>query len=135
MSINVHTKFFKVFRNSASSLIQVFILSLWFTNLLTCSLMYQNAYTLSSTSDIPVHTLINYDLTSPEKLFYFQNETKRITENLKVQPLYNLNLAVLLKTDSHQKRLSEISTVDDRIILSFVFTETTNPRSPPYSFI
>lgn len=135
MSINVHTKFFKVLRNSASRFIQVIILNLWFTNLLTCSLIYQNTYTLSSTSDIPVHTLINYDLTSPEKLFYFQNETKRITENLKVQPLFNLNLSVLSKTDSHQKKLSEISNADDRTILSFVFIETTNPRSPPYSFI
>jgi len=135
MSIKVHRKFLKVFRNSASRLIQLFILCLWFTNLLTCSLIYQNAYTLSSTSDIPVHTLINYDLTSPEKLFYFQNETKRITENLKVQPLFNLNLAVLIKTDLFQKKFGEISTADDRTILSFVFIETTNPRSPPYSFI
>lgn len=135
MPINIHRKFLKVFRNSASRLIQIFILNLWFTNLLTCSLIYQNAYTLSSTSDLPAHTLINYDLTSPEKLFYLQNETKRITENLKVQPLFNLNLSELLKTDLHQRRLSEISTADDRTILSFVFIETTNPRSPPYSFI
>lgn len=133
MSIKAHRKFFNVFRISTSRLIQIFILTLWFTNLLTCSLMYQNTYTFSSTFDIPVHTLINYDLTSPEKLFYFHNETKRINENLKVQPLFNLNPAVLLKTDSHQKRLSEISTEDDRAMLSFVFIETTNPRSPPAS--
>lgn len=135
MPINIHRKFLKVFRYSASRLIQVIILCLWFTNLLTCSLIYQNAYTLSSTTDIPVHTLINYDLTSPEKLFYFQNETKRITENLKVQSLFNLNLAVLLKTDLHQKKFAEISTSEDRPILLFVFIETTNPRSPPYTFI
>ncbi len=133
MPINIHRKFFTFFKNSASRLIQVIILCLWFTNLLTCSFVYQNTYQLSSTSDIPVHTLINYDLTSPEKLFYFQNETKRISENLKVQPLFNLNLAVLLKTDLHQKRFAAISTWDDRDILLFVFIETTNPRSPPTS--
>lgn len=134
MSIKVHTKFFKVLRNTASRLIQVIILCLWFTNLLTCSLIYQNAYTLSPTSDIPAHTLINYDLTSPEKLFYLQNETKRVTENLKVQPLFNLNIAVLLKTDLNHKTFAEILTRDDRTLLSFVFIETTNPRSPPFSF-
>lgn len=135
MSIKIYRKFFKIFRNYASRLIQVIMLCLWFANLLTCSLIYQNTYTLSTTSDIPVHTLINYDLTSPEKLYNLQNETKRIAENLKVQPLFNLNHAILSKTDLYHKCSYAILEMDESTFLSFVFIETTNPRSPPYSFI
>lgn len=135
MSISIYIKFFKILRNYAFRLIQVIMLCLWFANLLTCSLIYQNTYTLSSRSDIPLHTLIDYDLTSPEKLYNFQNETKRITENLKVQPLFNLNLAILSMTDLHYKSLYAILKIDETTVLSYVFIETKNPRSPPFSFI
>lgn len=126
---------FKLITKTVDRFIQVIMLMLWIANLLSLSLSFQNTDSFSSHSDVPIHTLIDYDLTAPEKLYHLQNETKRITENLKVQPLGNLNLAVLSKTDLHHKTSHAISTEDDTALLSYILIETTNPRSPPASFI
>jgi len=82
---------------------------------------------------VPVHTLIDSDLTSPGKLFFLQNETLRITEILKVQPYHNLSIALLVKAGFKQKVTSEIPSPADTIFFHYVFIETTNPRSPPPS--
>jgi hypothetical protein len=135
MRIYRFKKYFKLVRTSARKLFQVIILCLWILTLLARLLIHQNDYTLSSSSDLPAHTLIDYDLISPEKLFYLQNETERITENLKVQSVDYFYGSLLLKNNSHYRRTCEISAGDRRIFSFYVFIETTNPRSPPTSFI
>lgn len=120
---------------SATKSLRSIFLVFWLLNFLTSSFIYSKTDILTETGKIPVHTLIDSDLTSPGKLFFIQNETLRITESLKVQPLFSLNLAVLSKTDLHHKSPAEISTANNRNFLFFVFIETTNPRSPPHSLI
>jgi len=109
------------------------LLVLSLLNILTSSFIYSKSDVLTDKGDIPVHTLIDSDLTSPGKLFVIKNETLRITENLKAQPLHLMNAALLLKKDLQKKYLSEIFTSENKILLSYVFIESTQPRSPPSS--
>lgn len=120
-------------RLSAAKSLRTTLLVLWLFNLLTSSFIYSKTDVLTETGDIPVHTLIDSDLTSPGKLFFIQNETLRITEILKVQPYHNLNIALLVKAGFKQKVTSEIPSPADTIFLLHVFIETTIPRSPPSS--
>lgn len=118
---------------SAAKSLRVILLVVWSLNFLTSSFIYSKTDVLTETGDIPVHTLIDSDLTSPGKLFLIQNETLRITEILKVQPYYNLNIALIVKADFRQKVTSEIPSPADTILLLYVFIETTNSRGPPTS--
>jgi len=126
-------KYFNCINISASKLLRVILLVFWLLNFLTSSFIYSKTDILSATGDVPVHTLVDSDLTSPGKLFFIQNETLRITEILKVQPYYNLNIAILVNAGFKQKVTSEIPSPADTIFLLYVFIETTNPRSPPTS--
>jgi len=126
-------KYFNCINISASKLLRVILLVFWLLNFLTSSFIYSKTDILSATGDVPVHTLIDSDLTSPGKLFFLQNETLRITEILKVQPYHNLSIALLVKAGFKQKVTSEIPSPADTIFLLYVFIETTNPRSPPTS--
>lgn len=121
------------FRTSAAKFLRTILLVLSLLNFLTSSFIYSKSDVLTDKGDIPVQTFIDSDLTSPGKLFVIQNETLRINENLKVQPLHLMNAALLLKTDLQKKYFSEILTSEDRIFLSYVFIESTQPRSPPLS--
>jgi len=126
-------KYFNCINISASKLLRVILLVFWLLNFLTSSFIYSKTDILSATGDVPVHTLIDSDLTSPGKLFFLQNETLRITEILKVQPYHNLSIALLVKAGFKQKVTSEIPSPADTIFFHYVFIETTNPRSPPPS--
>lgn len=126
-------KYFNCIKLSAGKLLRVILLIFWLLNVLTSSFIYSKTDILSETSDVPVHTLIDSDLTSPGKLFFIQNETLRITEILKVQPYHNLSIALLVKAGFKQKVTSEIPSPADIIFFHYVFIETTNPRSPPPS--
>jgi len=126
-------KYFNCINISASKLLRVILLVFWLLNFLTSSFIYSKTDILSATGDVPVHTLIDSDLTSPGKLFFLQNETLRITEILKVQPYHNLSIALLVKAGFKQKVTSEIPSPADIIFFHYVFIETTNPRSPPPS--
>ena len=126
-------KYFNCIKLSAGKLLRVILLIFWLLNFLTSSFIYSKTDVLTETGDIPVHTLIDSDLTSPGKFFYLQNETLRITEILKVQPYHNLNITILVKAGFKQKVTSEIPSLADTIFLLYVFIETTNPRSPPSS--
>ncbi len=118
---------------SATKSLRTIFLVFWLLNFLTSSFIYSKTDVLTETGKIPVHTLIDSDLTSPGKLFFIQNETLRITEILKVQPYHNLNIALLVMAGFKQKVTSEIPSPADTIFLLYVFIETTNPRSPPPS--
>ena len=128
-----YTVYLNSIRLSAAKSLRIILLVIWLLNFLAGSFIYSKAEVLTETGDIPVHTLIDSDLTSPGKLFFIQNETLRITEILKVQPYYNLNIAILVKAGFKQKVTSEIPSPADIIFLLYVFIETTNPRSPPSS--
>lgn len=118
---------------SATKSLRTILLGFLLLNFLTSSFIYSKTDVLTETGDIPVHTLIDSDLTSPGKLFVVQNETLRIAEILKVQPYHNLNIAILVKAGFKQKVASEIPSPADTIFLLYVFIETSNPRSPPHS--
>jgi len=126
-------KYFNCINISARKLLRIILLVFWLLNFLTSSFIYSKTDILSATGDVPVHTLIDSDLTSPGKLFFLQNETLRITEILKVQPYHNLSIALLVKAGFKQKVTSEIPSPADTIFFHYVFIETTNPRSPPPS--
>jgi hypothetical protein len=127
---NINLDYIKL---SATKSLRTILLGFWLLNFLTSSFIYSKTEILAETGKIPVHTLIDSDLTSPRKLFLIQNETLRITEILKVQPYYNLNIAFLVKAGFKQKVNSEIPSPADTIFLLYVFIEITNPRSPPTS--
>lgn len=127
-SVSLHT-----IKLSALKSLRTILLIVWLLNFLASSVIYVKANVLTETGEIPVHTLIDSDLTSPGKLFLIQNETLRVTEILKVQPYNNLNITLLVKADPKQKFTFEIPRPADRISLLYVFIEFTNPRSPPYS--
>ena len=133
MSKSLFSIYLQHIKLSAAKSLRTILLVVWLLNLLTSSFIYSKTYALTETGDIPVHTLIDSDLTSPGKLFFIQNETLRITEILKVQPYHNLNIAILVKAGFKQKVTVEIPSPADTIFLLYVFIETTNPRSPPTS--
>lgn len=128
ININLHYN-----KSSAVKLLRVILLVAWLLNFLAGSFISSKTDILSETGDVPVHTLVDSDLTSPGKLFFIQNETLRITEILKVQPYHNLSIALLVKAGFKQKVTSEIPSPADTIFSLYVFIETTNPRSPPSS--
>jgi hypothetical protein len=127
-NINLHC-----IKLSAAKSLRTILLVIWSLNFLTSSFIYSKTDVLTETGDIPVHTLIDSDLTSPGKLFFIQNETLRITEILKVQPYHNLNIAILVKAGFKQKVTANIPRPADRISLLYIFIETRIPRSPPSS--
>jgi hypothetical protein len=133
MSKSFYTIYLHSIRLSAVKLLRLILLVFWLLNFLTSSLIYSKTDVLTETNDIPVHSLIDSDLTSPGKLFCLQNETLRIIENLKVQPYYDLNTVLLVKSGNKDRLSSEIPDPEDNISLVYVFIETTNPRSPPTS--
>ena len=133
MSKSLFSLYLYYFKLSAAKSLRVIFLVFWLLNFLTSSFIYSKTDALPETRDIPAHTLIDSDLTSPGKLFVIQNETLRITEILKVQPYNNLNIALLVKADFKQRFTAEIPRPADKISLLHVFIETTIPRSPPSS--
>jgi hypothetical protein len=126
-------KYFNHIKLTATKLVRIFILTIWLLNFLTASFISLKTDILAETSELPVQILIDSDLTSPRKLFCLQNETLRIIENLKVQPYYDLNSVLLVKSVNKDRLTSEIPNPEDNISLVYVFIETTNPRSPPTS--
>jgi len=133
MSKSLYTIYLHSIRLSAGKLLRVILLVFWLLNFLASSFISSKTDVLTETGDIPVHTLVDSDLTSPGKLFFIHNETLRITEILKVQPYHNLNIALLVNAGFKQKVTSEIPSPADIIFFHYVFIETTNPRSPPSS--